>query len=75
MSEITGSLYDKRGVFFIVEDRFETDLALAKMRATSLSVENAQNATPDVEKIGNRFLISPTHAKIVSEAANPGVQR
>jgi hypothetical protein len=47
--------------YFTVEDRFERDLELAKKRVTSLPVENASNATPDVEKVGNLFLVSPEH--------------
>jgi len=68
------NLLSKKGdVFFIVEDRFARDLALAKLHIELLPVENARDAMPDVEKVGNRFLISAAQAK-AREAANPGVQ-
>jgi hypothetical protein len=47
------------GAFFIVEDRFAKDLAIAKKLERSLPIENARDATPDIKQVNNPFLISP----------------
>jgi hypothetical protein len=46
------------GAFFNVEDRFAKDMAIAKTLLTSLPIENARDATPDVKQVNNPFLIS-----------------
>jgi hypothetical protein len=50
-------------------------LALAKTRVASLPVDNPANATLDVEKLGNPFLVSLEEAKRAKEAADSGVGR
>lgn len=52
----------KSGAFFIVENRFAKDLAIAKMLDTSLPIENAWDATPDVKQVNNPFMLSPEEA-------------
>jgi hypothetical protein len=49
----------RSGAFFIVEDRFAKDLAIAKTLDRLLPIENARDATPDVKRVNNPFLISP----------------
>jgi hypothetical protein len=48
----------RSGAFFIVEDRFAKDLAIAKTLDRLLPIENARDATPDVKRVNNPFLIS-----------------
>ncbi|MBI3528188.1 MAG: hypothetical protein HY067_09480 [Betaproteobacteria bacterium] len=57
------------GAFFVVTDRSEIDLQLAKARFDFLPMAKTQDATPDAKQVGNPFLVSADQARHAREAA------
>jgi hypothetical protein len=58
------------GAFFVVEDRSQSDLALAKARLPSLVIERARNLTPDADAIGTPLFVPVAKAALAREKAN-----
>lgn len=57
------------GAFFVVEDRSQVDLGLAKARVPAVRVENVRNTTPDPKQLDAALLIPLDRAKAARQAA------
>ncbi|MEQ1773807.1 MAG: hypothetical protein ABL891_08490 [Burkholderiales bacterium] len=55
------------GAYFVVENRYQKDIELAKKRTPPLPIENAKDMTPNLKNVGSPFLITTEQAKSIKQ--------